>query len=235
MEWKIEMGKVKLFCIPYSGGLADVYCKWKNKLNSNIVLCPVEIAGHGRRIKEDFYTDVATAADDISGIILNEMKGDEPYAIYGHSLGALLAFETYYELKKKGVHEPVHIFFSGRKSPDDMEERTEYYKLPENDFMEKVFQYGGNTRDIMQSRELLDIFVPILRADFRIAEIYEYQKHDEKIMCDITIVNGKSDFSVMTGDLSMWKAFAGKGCDFKYVEGEHFFITENIEEPLRFL
>lgn len=225
------MEKVKLFCIPYSGGSSSIYFKWKRLLNENIDLRPVETAGRGRRMKTSFYKDIAAAADDISNIILSEL-GEEPYAIYGHSLGSLLAFETYYCLKKKGAHEPIHIFFSGRKAPNEMGDKTEFYKLPERRFLEVLFEYGKSNYELMQSRELLDIFIPILRADYRIAETYEYAEHKMKIMCDFTVVNGKNDFSIMKSDMNMWKSFAGKNYTITYINGEHFFITDNCKDTV---
>ena len=224
------MEKIKLFCIPYSGGSASVYYRWKRLLREEIILCPVELAGRGRRIREPFYETVAEACEDISTLILKELQPSEPYVIYGHSMGALLAFETYYALKAKGADEPEHIFFSGRKAPNDEGEKTEYYKLPEKEFLDVVLGYGGNTQEILQNRELLDMFVPILRADFKIAEVYDYQPHDGKILCDMTVVNGKSDLSVSAGDITMWSDFAGKQCSYQWIGGSHFFITDNCKD-----
>jgi len=221
------MDKIKLFCIPYSGGSSSVYYKWKRLLNDYITLIPLELAGRGRRMREPFYESVSQACEDISNMILAQLQPNEPYAIFGHSMGALLAYETYYCLKAKGVHEPEHILFSGRKAPHDEAEKSEYYKLPEDEFLDVVFNYGGNTREILQNRELLDLFVPILRADFKIAEIYEYAAHEEKIQCNMTVVNGTSDLSISRSDINMWSELAGKDCDYRWLGGGHFFITDN--------
>ncbi len=221
------MDKVKLFCIPYSGGSSSVYYKWKRLLSRNIVLCPIELAGRGRRMREPFYETVSQAADDISSEIMKQLQPGEPYAIYGHSMGALLAYETYYALKGKGLHEPKHVFFSGRKAPHDEAEKTEYYKLPEQDFLKVVFNYGSNTREILQNRELMDLFVPILRADFKIAEIYEYQAYEEKILCDMTIVNGTQDLSISRNDIRKWTELGAQECEYRWLGGGHFFLTEN--------
>ena len=121
------MKSIKLFCIPYSGGSADIYYKWKKELDSSIELCPIEIAGRGRRMNEPFYETVAEAAEDISSRILTQIDDDTQYAIFGHSMGALLAYETYFSLMEKCSKEPEHIFFSGRKAPQDENEKTEYY------------------------------------------------------------------------------------------------------------
>ncbi len=221
------MEKIKLFCIPYSGGSCSVYYKWKRLLNDYIDLIPIELAGRGRRMRDKFYETVAEACDDISNMILAELQPNEPYAIYGHSMGALLAYETYYCLKKKGAHEPEHIFFSGRKAPHDEAEKSEYYKLPEEEFLQVVFNYGSNTREILQNRELMDLFVPILRADFKIAEIYDYEAHDERILCNMSVVNGTSDMSVAQCDINKWSELAGKSCEYRWLSGGHFFLTEN--------
>lgn len=224
------MKKVKLFCIPYAGGMASAYYKWKDDLADYIELCPLEPAGHGRRIKDPFYETVYTAADDMSDIISGLIADGEDYAMYGHSLGSLCAFETYYALKKKGVREPVHIFFSGRNAPDDKDDPTGYYKLPDREFLEKVYFYGGNTEAMMENKELRDFFIPILRSDFKLAETYEYRPRDEKILCNMTIVNGAEDLSVLKADLDHWQKFAGKACHFNKIGGTHFFILDHVKE-----
>lgn len=229
------MKSVKLFCIPYSGGSANVYYKWKKELDSSIELCPIEIAGRGKRINEPFYETVDEAAEDISNLMLKEINEDTHYAILGHSMGALLAYESYFKLMEKCSKEPEHIFFSGRKAPQDEMDKTEYYKLPDDEFLKVVFAYGGNTREIMQNEDLFRIFVPILRADFKIAETYTYKPRDKKIMCDITVINGKNDFSVMEIDLDKWSKVAGKSCNYHWIRGNHFFITENAKETVQYL
>ncbi len=225
----------KLFCIPYSGGSSSVYYKWKRFLHSSILLCPLELAGRGRRMKESFYESVAQAAEDISNMILGQLEPGEPYAIFGHSMGALLAYETYYALKAKGIHEPEHIFFSGRKAPQDDGEKSAYYMLPEEEFLNVVFHYGGNTREILQNRELLDLFVPILRADFKIAEIYAYQEYATKIQCDCTVVNGRNDRSISKPDTVMWSELIDGYCQYRWISGEHFFISENVEATAKMI
>lgn len=227
------MQPIKLFCIPYSGGSADIYYKWKNSLDRNIELCPVEIAGRGRRMNEPFYESVDEAADDISNNILSKIDGNTCYAIWGHSMGSLLAYEAYFSLMEKCSKEPEHIFFSGRKAPHDETEKTEYYKLPDDEFMKIVFHYGGNTKDIMENQQLAKIFLPILRSDFKLAEIYEYKEKKRKVMCDISIINGKSDFSVMKADLDKWKDVAGKECNYYWMKGDHFYILDNISETVQ--
>jgi len=223
------MKPIKLFSIPYSGGTAEVYWKWRKFLSNHIELCPVEIAGRGKRICEPLPDRFEDVVEDLASSILEQLKPNDTYAIYGHSMGSLLAFETYYKLMEKGCHAPMHMFFSGRKAPQSTHESEKIFchDLPDEHFLHVVMGYGGNTKEIIQNEELLQIFLPILRADFKITELYEHQEKNEKIACDITVINGTNDRSIMNFDMNDWKFYAGKQCNIKKVMGGHFFITED--------
>lgn len=221
---------IKLFCIPYSGGSASVYYKWRKHLDPRIELVPLEMAGRGSRMKEPFYENMKEAAKDLSTCIARLCKPDDQFAIFGHSLGSLVAFETYYALHEIIDKEPQHIFFSGRKAPQDEGIKTEFYKLPENEFMAKVLQYGGNTQEILNNQELIKLFVPILRSDFRLAERYTFEPKKRLIACPYTILSGTEDFSVQMSDLTLWSKFASEEVYYESLPGTHFFITENVEQ-----
>lgn len=180
--------RIKLFCIPYAGGNAALYFKWLLFLSKDIVLCPIELAGRGRRMNDSFYNDVAEAAKDLASLIALQLKEGELYAIYGHSLGSILAYETYYFLLKMGIHTPCHMFFSGRKAPQNMESKIDCYLKSDEEFLDDVYAYGGNTKEALQDKRLLQIFLPILREDIYLAETFNYKKKAEKIACDITII-----------------------------------------------
>lgn len=221
------MKRIKLFCIPYSGGSAQAYLKWKRYLSNNIELCPVEIAGRGKRICEPLYNSFEEAIEDITSVIVPQIEADNEYAILGHSMGSLLAFETYYKLMERGYHKPVHMFFSGRKAPQNVKDRTAFYRLSDEEFLKTVFIYGGNTEEVMKNEELLKLFLPILRADFKVTETYEHKEKSKKITCDITVINGREDLSILEYDMSEWNYYAGQQCNVKTVQGGHFFVTEN--------
>lgn len=229
-EGVIDMGNgIKLFCIPFSGGSAEVYRKWSKSLPSDIQLFPVELPGRGKRIFEPLLDDIDTIVEDITATIASNVASNDDYAIYGHSLGSLLAFETYYKLIENGVHKPQHIFFSGRNAPQNKHSRTSIHRLPDEQFLHAVMNYGGNTHEIIENQELLDLFLPILRADFKISETYCHQEKTDKIACDITIINGRNDHSASRYDMSEWSYYAGGAATFHTVDGGHFFITENYE------
>ncbi|EPR07697.1 thioesterase II family protein [Ruminiclostridium papyrosolvens] len=217
----------KLFCIPYSGASAMVYSKWTKLINKEIKVIPLELAGRGRRFGDKFYRDIDQAAEDLSNTIINEAKDDD-YAIFGHSMGARVTYEVYYRLKEKGFKEPVKIFFSGSKAPQLPPDEIKRYQLPDNQFKQVVLQYGGNSEDVFKNKELCDLFIPILRADFRIYEEYKFVPGREKIKTDVVVYYGRSDSSITYDNMTAWQEVAGSGIKLVAFDGSHFYLNEDV-------
>lgn len=225
---------IKLFCIPHSGASAMVYSKWRKLPNLQMELIAVEVAGHGTRMREKCFVDVYESAKDLAQQIASQI-GEEDYAILGHSLGAVLAYETYFALVKMGVKKPIHMFFSGRKAPGDLDEETEFYLLPDEEFIEVVEAYGSTTKEAFENPALRELFLPILRADFQMGETYRHKERSEKIDCDITVMNGNEDLSVRNSDMNLWSEYTSGKCDIQYYQGGHFFLFEKTDEILQMM
>ena len=197
-----------------------------------IELLPVELKGHGTRMREPLAKSVDDAVEDIANIITSALEKDDSYAILGHSMGSALAYETYYKLKEMGYPEPVHMFFSGRKSPINDRNVTEFYKKSDEEFLDIVYKYGGTTREIMANKELRELFLPILRSDFMIAETYYSGDKPEKIHCAITVTNGKEDLSIASVNMDEWREITDRECDIKFLPGDHFFLIHNPQKMI---
>lgn len=221
------MKKITLFCIPYAGGSALNYLKWDKYLDDKIELVPVELAGRGSRMDETPYLDIEEAVEDVLSFIKSKIDPGKKYAIFGHSMGSLIAFEVYYRLHQAGLSVPFHMFFSGRDAPHCPFENNEYYLLPDKDFLQVVMRYGGNTEQMVKTPELLKIFMPILRADFRIVETYKYIPKADKIACKCTVLSGSEDRSVTANDVKEWGIHFEGESNFAVIDGGHFFILDN--------
>ncbi|MBU3179086.1 thioesterase [Clostridium estertheticum] len=216
-----------LFCLPYAGGSETIYYKWKNYLHPSIQVVPIELKGRGKRFSEFFYESLEEAVDDIFENIKNKIVDDD-FAIYGHSMGGLLAYELYYKIDELNLRKPKHIFFSGYKAPSIVRERENTYTLPNYDFMKKVMELGGTPEELMKNKELLEIFLPIIRSDFKILETYKYKERRNKIECDVSILNGKQD-SINLEEILTWKNHVCRDFKVYNFEGNHFFINSNVE------
>ncbi|PIK29241.1 putative thioesterase [Bacillus siamensis] len=216
-----------LFCLPYAGGSEAIYYKWSQYLNQSIKLCPVALKGRGKRFNEPFYECLEEAIEDIFVSIKGKLKENE-YAIFGHSMGSLLAYELYYKIKRMGFRQPQHIFLSGHRSPD-MKKKEIIYKLPNKQFKKKIIELGGTPEELLNNNELFDVFIPVLKSDLKMVETYEYKEKKEKISCNISILNGVND-TIALENLTSWKNHTDKSFRLYHFDGNHFFIHHNAEK-----
>ncbi|PFJ51518.1 thioesterase II family protein [Bacillus thuringiensis] len=223
------MKKIKLFCIPYAGGSATIYSKWAKNLSEYVELCELELPGRGRRFNESFYRSIDDAAIDLCEKIKELSEGCR-YAILGHSMGSLIAFEVYYKLVELGYPIPLHIFFSGCRAPHITSIKRRLSDLPLHELREEILEYGATPTLIFDHEELLKLFIPIFISDFRMIEDYVYFEKEEKIKSDITIMGGINDGNVSLADLKAWEVHAFKSANMLSFNGGHFFINEDIDE-----
>jgi surfactin synthase thioesterase subunit len=168
-----------------------VYYKWRKYLDSEIELCPIELAGRGSRLENPFYESIHDAVEDIFQIIKNDLEGD--YALFGHSMGSWLALELALKLKKMGYNDPLHVFFSGNRAPHMIRNEKVLHLLPDDEFIQEIYKIGGTSEELMNNKDLLDFFIPIVKSDYKIIETYQFVNHDTYLDCDISVLNGVED------------------------------------------
>lgn len=222
------MSKLKLFCFPYAGGSAIIYHSWKKFLDPSIELVPIELAGRGTRAKDSFYNTVDDAVEDI----FNKIKADitnQPYAIFGHSMGALLSYELVRKIKLMKLPEPKHVFFSGRKAPHEKDEKEKKYHLMDNEeFKEEVIKLGGTPPEFFEHEELMDFILPMLKNDFKLADVSFCDREIEPFEFNISIFLGKDD--EMTEQADGWKQHTNGLCAIYYFNGDHFFLHNETKQ-----
>lgn len=218
---------MKVYLLPYSGGSSLCYRKWKSEI---LKFVSVEYKGHGRRINEGNYKDVQDAANDVAEFINNNSQGEE-YAIFGHSLGGLIAYEVYCVLAKKGYPLPKHLFISACRAPH-YKARVKVSELDESEYREMVMVLGGVTDEFFDNERIFEAFNPILYHDFLLNECYECS-HLTKIACNITLLVGTDDTSVTQEENEAWNEY-GQVSRFNF-EGNHFFIDQHIEEIIEII
>lgn len=221
------MGKIKLFCIPHAGGSAMIYYKWNKLLRSNFDLYPVELAGRGKRINVPFYDSFQDAVDDIFYLIRHNLKDD--YAIFGHSLGSWIALELVYKILEQGYKEPVHLFFSGNRAPHIFRKEKVLHTLPDEEFKKEIINIGGTPKELFENEELKELFLPVLRADYRILENYHFKKRNFKLSANITVINGIDD-DLSDIEIEGWKEYTSGNFQVCNIKGGHFFINDQVGE-----
>lgn len=225
------MKKIKLICIPYAGGSAQVYQKWRGYLNELIEINPIELAGRGKRFSEPVYKDIDEAINDIFKIVRTLICNSE-YAIFGHSMGSELAYELLHRIKERGFHNPVHAFFSGRHPPYVQKEKPDLHDAPIDVFLSEIQKNGGTPKELVDNDEFLNVFIPILRADYKILETRGLVSSYSKFDFDISVFSGKLDDEIEYADLEAWRNCTNGKCGIYQFSGGHFFINQNISEVI---
>jgi surfactin synthase thioesterase subunit len=219
------MEVIKLFCLPYAGGSAMMYNQWKQYLRPGIQLVPIELAGRGKRIHEGLYDNIGEAVEDVFAIIKPTI-GHGSYALYGHSMGALIAYELAQKIGAMGFGLPLHIFLSGRGAPHIKRADEKMYHLMDNEgFKKEVVELGGTPPDFFHHPELLELFMPMLKNDFRITETILSGGNIEPLDCALTVFSGITD-DLTAAQCEEWKLHTKRGFHLHYFNGGHFFIHD---------
>jgi medium-chain acyl-[acyl-carrier-protein] hydrolase len=228
------MRKAKLFCLPYAGGAAASFRQWKAFFCPDIEVRAVELAGRGTRMREPNYRSLDDAVDDVLNIVEDELY-QGPYALFGHGLGSLIAFELAHKIRRENLPGPIHLVFSGRAAPQvARDKKRDIHHLPDEEFKNALQDMGGVSRDFFEHQELLSLFLPVLRNDFRLTETYVYIEKDSPLDCDITVLSGEYD-DCTKEEVEAWRSQTRGRCDIHYLSGGHFFIHDYREDVFKII
>jgi len=223
------MSTVKLITFPYAGGSAAVYSNWKNHLppGASLEVLPFELSGRGKRMREPLYPDLDAAVDDVYANVRGLIAGG-PYALFGHSLGALLTFALATRIRQMGDRPPLHLFFSGRGAPGVKPKEVKmYHRMSADEFKREVIELGGTPPEFFRYPELMNIYLPVLRNDFRLAETDLSDRKVVPFAGDLTVFLGKEDHEILPVQAEGWKRHATGTCSLHYFDGDHFFIRRH--------
>lgn len=212
--------KLRLFCFPYSGGGAHIFRMWANKLPALVEVCPIELPGRGTRLKEPLFTHLPPLVEALVQSL--EKHLDKPFAFFGHSMGGLISFELARSLRRQHIPGPVHLFVSGRSAPQ-LPLEPPMHLLPEAEFMNELRRLNGTPKEVLEHEELMQLMLPILRADFTICETYDYGP-EPPLDCPITAFGGFRDESVTPDRVEAWREQTRATFLVHMLSGDHFFL-----------
>lgn len=218
--------RLRLFCFPYAGGGAAVFRNWSEGLPNDVELCPVQFPGRGNRLMEPPFTALSPLVQALAQALVPML--DKPFAFFGHSLGALVSFELARELRRHGF-QPAHLFVSAGRAPHIPHQGMSTHDLPEGKFLEELRRLNGTPEEVLKHRELMQIMLPLLRADFSVYETYKYS-NEAALNCPISSFGGSRDRRVNQGDLEAWRDQTCDSFSLQMFPGDHFFL--HTSQPL---
>ncbi|KAF7669660.1 hypothetical protein LDENG_00159100 [Lucifuga dentata] len=221
----------RLICFPWAGGGSIHYARWGNVLNSSIEVFAVKLPGRESRAKEPFFQNMQQIVDEVIGVLLPVLK-EKPFALFGHSFGALTSFAVADALKRGHKLEPAHMFLSGASAPySEMRIKApKRSELSDEDFLKWLISIGGTPPELLANPEVLQLFLPALKADLHIVENYSCNKPESPFLsCPITCFDGKED---IPHDLHAWKDISSGDFTVRMFDGSHFYLKDSGNEKI---
>ncbi|MEH1863903.1 MAG: thioesterase II family protein [Nostoc sp.] len=223
---------LRLFCFPYAGGSAAIFRTWPNNLPSNVEVCAVEYPGRGRQIRSAPLTRLEPLVQAIAPVLLPYL--DKPFAFFGHSMGGLVSFELTRLLRSQYNLTPFHLFISARRAPQLPPIKPPLHILSDHDLQNELRSLNGTPKAVLESEELMQIFLSILRADFAVLETYIYTQK-QPLECPITIFGGLQDQDISHEALQAWREQTIAAFSLHEFNGDHFFIHSHQELLLKLI
>lgn len=217
---------IKLFTIPYSGGNAYSFSEFKKHLPNNIELRSLELPGRGKRIQEQTLNNIQDMTSDLFKQM--DLHYGERYAIYGHSLGALLAFTLCRLIESKGMNLPLALFVSGQLAPSRIKPDHKY-RLPDNEFIDMLRDMGGTPDELLMEDSFVKYFLPIIRKDFQSIAHYKYSGYETQLNIPIKVFIGNKE-QISVEDANAWQEESLFPISVFWFDGGHFFIFNNQKE-----
>ncbi|MGW7820217.1 thioesterase II family protein [Streptomyces puniciscabiei] len=213
---------VRLFCFPHAGGAAGSYYAWARALPGDIELLALQYPGRQDRGHEAHLRSVPELADRIHAAIRPRL--DAPFAFFGHSMGAVLAFEVARRIAREGGTAPEHLFVSGRRAPS-LVRHEQLHRASRSVFVAEMRRLGGTDPRILADRELLDMVLPTVLADYEAIETYRFEP-GPALPCDITGLAGDSDPRASVDEVAAWAEHTAGRFDLRIFPGGHFYLDD---------
>lgn len=213
---------LRLFCLPHSGGSSTLFQQWPRALPPGVEILAVQLPGRGLRFRQPPYHRLAPLVQDLLAALRSQLDGVS-FAFFGHSLGALLAYELTHALRSDGL-QPAALFISACHAPQLLPTGERLHELPRPELLNALKRINGTPPELFAEEELLDLVLPTLRADMAVYETYVYQPR-KALSCPLIVCGGRDDLRVTPSQLEAWREQAAGHFEFHLFSGDHFYLN----------
>jgi len=224
----------RLICLPFAGGGVAPFRQWARAFPSDVELLVAQLPAREGRLREQPFESIWDMADWLLPEVIE--ASDLPFAIFGHSMGALVAYELAVALERMNERMPTSAFFSARRPPDESADEPPIADLPDNnEFLDALqHRYNAVPDAVRNEPELLELLLPALRADLRAIERYS-PRITHQLRCPVHVYGGLQDKRPTPSELAGWQRFAQQRIRVRLFPGDHFFITSQRDAVVSYL
>lgn len=222
--------RVRLFCFPYAGSSAQIFRGWQQDLPNEIEVSAVHLPGRGNRVRENPFTELLSLVE----VLTDELAPHtgEPYALFGHSVGAMIAFELTRALRREGLPLPLHLFVSGCRAPQLAHTSNRSYDLPSPDLINRLRKLNGTPSQVLESPAMVEFFLPVIRADLQMVQTYSYSV-EAPLSCPISAFGGWQDPEETPEMIAAWREQTTSSFHEQMFAGDHFFLHAEHDSLLQ--
>lgn len=220
---------LRLFCFPFAGSSASVFRRWIEVLPEQVEVMAVQLPGRENRLREPCMNEM----DEILVKLEPEIERvlDLPFVFFGHSLGALVAFEVLRRLEARGQHRAELFFASGGLAPHTCTVRDEPLRLTSEEILEDLRRISSAHRALLDDPEVLSLMLPMLQADFEMYANYRYREN-APIHTPIVAIRGAADTYITQDSQLEWERHTAARFAFHTIPGSHLFMLDSPEALL---
>lgn len=220
----------RLFCLPYAGGAASIYRDWPSLAPPGVGVCAIQLPARERRLREAPLASMSAVLEGLTPALRPWL--DLPFALFGHSIGALIAFELTRRLRRDKGPQPDWLFVSACTAPQlARPSHQPLHDLPRDELVAELRRLQGTPEAVLDHPELLDLLLPALRADFAVWETYRYTD-EPPLACPLTAVGGRDDPEVSEEGVRAWAQQTTGPFDAHLFPGDHFFLRPAQDQLL---
>jgi surfactin synthase thioesterase subunit len=213
--------RLRLVCFPYAGGGVSIFREWPRALPPEVEVCSIELPGRDTLFGQPPVSRLPELVELVRASF-NSLS-DLPVVLFGHSLGALLAFELARALRREGSSLPTALCVSGHRAPHLPDPRRPLHPLPDAEFAAELHRLQGTTPEVLANQQLMDLFLPLLRADFALAETYRYDP-EPPLPIPFLAWGGLDDAEVSPAEIAAWEQHTSRRFRIRLLPGSHFFL-----------
>jgi medium-chain acyl-[acyl-carrier-protein] hydrolase len=216
-----RLGRLQLVCFSYAGGSASAYRTWPDDLPADVDVRAVQLPGRDNRLAERPFTRLPDLVEAVADALEPHLCA--PFAFFGHSMGALVAFELTRELRRRGEPQPVQLFVSACRAPQLPDPDPPIHLLPEPELLEELRRLDGTPGQVFENPELRSLVLPTVRADFSACETYVHEP-GEPLAISIRAFGGVTDNKVSQEQLEGWRQQTSASFGLRVFSGNHFYF-----------
>jgi medium-chain acyl-[acyl-carrier-protein] hydrolase len=227
----------RVFCFPYAGGGYGVFSSWQRHCDGRLNILGVRLPGRGVRYNEAPYREFESLLNDLEIGMAPFL--DRPFMLFGHSVGALVAYELARRVRTSARAPLLHLFVAACRAPHCRSPQSAVidksdHLLDDRSLADKLATIGGMPANAVSKAELLRVSLPVIRADFQVYDSYRPPAEPSGLTCPVSALGGRSDLSdVPAESLQEWSRYTRGEFQLRWFAGGHFFLNPHVEDILK--